>query len=827
MPSYGAIYPTYTDSYTCCYKFTNPTIPTYAAPVTGTNDFVVNTGNPIITYTGAALTNAAQGDGTLFYETGNNVYTTIYTDSNGATKSPISTYYATSTNMWQRTLQSSDSKLTNTLTGKRGMLWFTANNGAYSCIRFNFTGVSNTQTPVVQAVAVGFNGSVTNCGTTTTTTYLRNTTNPTSVATPNVTISYNASTNKMDVAVTAWYIPQYATYSIRFSGFDVNTDDINKTGTCENRISASYSGVSFTNWWTHSANAILNGALGTVNTLGYGPAGGWNLAMVDCSRVMWTRSLTMSQLRDCKNTSNGQEITVTDNSNSGGIIVYSGSLFVQLVAPIFTGYGSGNKAGYTSSQWQFPFNFTFQSSTSATTLVSSGGSYFTVTLQSFSIIQSGPDQGKMYVSLQTSLYAPYGYAANNSLIDTTGTNLVPSGSPSTAIQTSPAVQTFTWISPTVQNVYDGTYTFQWITYTCPGPSNASACVPNSVFNFKTLIYLRAQATSSAKITLNSIITIYNDNTFTIPQSSTFTEGYPICFKDSLIVNLADINVFKASINNAYLCGPMTSDGTLFYDGITNFGCKNSTSVVQLVVNGSVLAGSIGPSTVGYYNPVIYNMPNSIDTGLCINAQARIMDNKGNFYDGSLQYIHMELIVSILGQNVIRNSVYRYINPIPHEVVGGVNAPMDSSEHSHSDSLNPSDSDEESTTPSLDSGSSSRQGSSATNNFYVKKEKSNVYPTSAPTVVPHHHHNYHNITCNDTKLNSTEYCQYWFTENYYSLCHFSTYSFSIIFIIAFIAGFATREILRKDSSNIYTGKRSSCPHPYWYCCAGGLPDAKAN
>lgn len=742
---------TYYDVYTCCYKFTSDNT-AFSPPSTYILNTAIDPQNPIIYKNGGNLGSTANGN-TLYYEVYNGYYTSGYYDSNGIYRSNIQLYYIKYTNntvyVYQNTMQSSDGSLTTTLAGKNAMIWFYVG-GLLSCARFNFAGAAAAGSSQTQAGAVGFNGNTSGCTASVPyTAYLVNVTNSQSVQTPNVTLSYNASTGKMDVSVTAWYIPQYATYSIRFSPFNVSSDDVNLTSTCENRVASSYTGISFSNWWTHLPNAIINNALGTLSNLAYGPANGWNFFFVDCSRVTWMQSFSMSSLGSCKTSSGAKEVNVNDQSTLSGYVTYSGQLYINLISPIFSGYGTGSKAGYTCLSWQYPFQYTFQSTSVATTLVSAGGSYLTVNIISISIISSGPDVGKMYIALQTTYYPDqYGYIVNATLSSTTGANLIMSGTPSTLIQSTPAVQNFAWISSTNQSVYDGTYTFSFPTYNCPGLSNASLCIFNGLKSQPILVYLRQQVTSTAKTTLSSFITIFNDNTFKTPQSSIFTEGNPICFKDTIAVALEDQSLFSISINNAYICSPNTANAGLFYDGITNFGCRNTTIFSKIVSGGSVLAGSIGPNTVGYYNPVLYTLTRSIDTGVCINAQARIMTADGTLWPVSQQFIQIELSVSLLGQTL--GSYVKLIKT--SQTTGSIGVVRDDSPD-NSDSSSPSnsntnldDNSNNNNTPTSspaygDGGNdnsspqNSDQKTEATNSFVVRKSYAVPPTTPSPPVTP--------------------------------------------------------------------------------------------
>lgn len=496
--------------------------------------------------------------------------------------------------------------------------------------------------------AVNWNGNTVGCESGADTTYLTEAYYPSQVDPPIVSINYNPSTKKVDVVATAKYLPEDCAYVVRFSPFNYTTHDVNLPGTCENRVASTFNGLAFDKWWNHTSNARRNAAIGTNRTPAYGPAGGWVQTILDCATIRWTRSFSLSELANCKDPKGVTEVKVTD-TGAGGAIIYEGKLAISLVLPLYTNFNQGSKYGYLVQIWYYGFKMTFYTSSTATVLVSSGGNYLDVMVRSIFVVPSGADQGKMYLQLDTTYFADsYGFLKNNLLTSTTGATLSLSGVPSTSIQPSPARQTFVWVSNNVQSVYDGTYTFSWDSYDCTSPSNISTCTKSNTFTTTFGILLRSFSDQEGKVSLGTSITIYKDTGFSVPKSSTFDEGTPICFKDTLAVANEDENLYGISIWNAYLCAPNDQTKTLVYDGITNFGCLNASSSARLVINGSTTTASIGSSIYGYYNPTVYQMARSIDAGLCINAQSKFMHSNGTLRtDIFKQYVQIEVLITKL------------------------------------------------------------------------------------------------------------------------------------------------------------------------------------
>jgi hypothetical protein len=88
------------------------------------------------------LQQSCNSDTFEYYDPSTSTWKQSYVDSNGATQSSISNFYATNYEVKIRTIQSSQANLAKVLSGKYGKLWITCNNGYRSCIQFVVNGTA-------------------------------------------------------------------------------------------------------------------------------------------------------------------------------------------------------------------------------------------------------------------------------------------------------------------------------------------------------------------------------------------------------------------------------------------------------------------------------------------------------------------------------------------------------------------------------------------------------------------------------------------------------------------------------------------------------------
>jgi hypothetical protein len=159
---------------TCCYKFGTVQLPSFSLPAPLSGDITLSSAaGPIVLANGNTLQQSCNSDTFEYYDPSTSSWRQSYVDSNGATQSSISNFYATNYEVKIRTIQSSQSNLATVLNGKYGKLWITCNNGYRSCIQFVVNGIA--QSTINPQCASG-------AGTTTTTVAPSTTKVPTTVA---------------------------------------------------------------------------------------------------------------------------------------------------------------------------------------------------------------------------------------------------------------------------------------------------------------------------------------------------------------------------------------------------------------------------------------------------------------------------------------------------------------------------------------------------------------------------------------------------------------------------------------------------------------------
>jgi polyvinyl alcohol dehydrogenase (cytochrome) len=138
---------------TCCYKFRSPQLPSFnISNING--DVVLNNNNPIILANGVSVSQGCNGNNFQYWDSVNG-WQSSYVDMNGQTRSTIDNFYATSTNLQIRTIQTWQRNLPTLLNGRYGRLFITCNNGFSSCVEFTINGVQQASvSPVCPALGL-------------------------------------------------------------------------------------------------------------------------------------------------------------------------------------------------------------------------------------------------------------------------------------------------------------------------------------------------------------------------------------------------------------------------------------------------------------------------------------------------------------------------------------------------------------------------------------------------------------------------------------------------------------------------------------------------
>lgn len=472
---------------------------------------------------------------------------------------------------------------------------------------------------------------------------------PQQLVSPSIqSLDWFSGPSSFGVGVLLPYVPADAVWVIRFSPFNPAVDDLNAPGTCENRKASQFTSLTFAQWWYHqsSANRFLSNNTGQP---GYG-GDQWAVSSSGnyCDVFLASGTFPLSTLSSCRTPQGTKELTVIDTGYNGNIIL-NGTLYVTLVIPQYTAYGSGSKAGYIANQYAYPFILNIPTTTSAIIKYVSGGTAVSIAIRSLGIYATGANMNKMYLTIETTFLADgFGFLQNGMLTSSTGDTLVlASVSPQNGtIGATPIVQTWQWISSSTSAIFDGLYSFKWTGVKCTGL--AGTCIVGNDFQYNVMVALRRANSSLSQGSFGTIVSVYGDKNFTIPQSAPFYDGSPICLKNSLLANSADNTAYAVTILNAYLCIPNSPDGTITYDGTTNFGCLNATYSTPIVKTSSVDPSAIGSAVASYYAPKLVGLQYPVDSGLCILAKPSFLTTSQTFVKTAYkQYVHIQSKVTYL------------------------------------------------------------------------------------------------------------------------------------------------------------------------------------
>eukprot|EP01084_Bolivina_argentea_P215708 366279_1 len=124
------------------------------------------------------------------------------------------------------------------------------------------------------------------------------------------------------------------TYVIDFEDFNAHSDAINEPGTCQNRMSSSFTGKDFNDFWTYSLEPQNTNGIGNLNTLSYPPSDKWSISMKDndCDTIIYERSFTWQELRDCSGF-NGEAFTSLIHEDNKYKL--SGTMYINVVSPFW------------------------------------------------------------------------------------------------------------------------------------------------------------------------------------------------------------------------------------------------------------------------------------------------------------------------------------------------------------------------------------------------------------------------------------------------------------------------------------------------------------
>merc|ERR1719233_546399 len=154
-------------------------------------------------------------------------------------------------------------------------------------------------------------------------------------------VAFEASTLSLTFSASLEYVGKSAdgnfddafnlgtTYWIDFQSFSSVDGGVDSAGSCTNRRSADYSGLSFADLWTFPVNPADLDSVDTADRMAYPPSD-WTLNADDCNTIQFERTLSWAELTECQDVAGNDLISVEDTNEA---LKLSGTFFVELVSP--------------------------------------------------------------------------------------------------------------------------------------------------------------------------------------------------------------------------------------------------------------------------------------------------------------------------------------------------------------------------------------------------------------------------------------------------------------------------------------------------------------
>merc|ERR1719147_613590 len=154
-------------------------------------------------------------------------------------------------------------------------------------------------------------------------------------------VTFEASTLSLSFSASLEYVGKSAdgnfdknfnlgtTYWIDFQSFASVDGGVDSAGSCTNRRSADYSGLSFAEMWEYPVDPTKLDSVSTAERMAYPPSD-WTLSADDCTTIQYERTLNWAALTQCKDAAGNNLISVEDTPNA---LKLSGTFFVELVSP--------------------------------------------------------------------------------------------------------------------------------------------------------------------------------------------------------------------------------------------------------------------------------------------------------------------------------------------------------------------------------------------------------------------------------------------------------------------------------------------------------------
>jgi hypothetical protein len=154
-------------------------------------------------------------------------------------------------------------------------------------------------------------------------------------------VNFEASTLSLTFSASLEYVGKSAdgnfddnfnlgtTYWIDFQSFSSVDGGVGSAGSCTNRRSADYSGLSFAEMWEYPVDPTKLDSVSTADRMAYPPSD-WTLSASDCTTIQYERKLNWAALTECKDAAENPLISVEDTDEA---LKLSGTFFVELVSP--------------------------------------------------------------------------------------------------------------------------------------------------------------------------------------------------------------------------------------------------------------------------------------------------------------------------------------------------------------------------------------------------------------------------------------------------------------------------------------------------------------
>jgi len=119
------------------------------------------------------------------------------------------------------------------------------------------------------------------------------------------------------------------TYWVDFQSFSSVDGGVGSAGSCTNRRSADYSGLSFAEMWEYPVDPTKLDSVNTAERMAYPPSD-WTLTATECTVIEFERTFSWTELSSCADADGNALIAVTESADT---VDLTGTFYVELVSP--------------------------------------------------------------------------------------------------------------------------------------------------------------------------------------------------------------------------------------------------------------------------------------------------------------------------------------------------------------------------------------------------------------------------------------------------------------------------------------------------------------